>query len=429
MLDLFLIGIIVSGFMLLAEFGPKNAALSNWLQPDCRKHLGAEYNEIAHAIRAGRGFSDPFGETNGPTAWMPPVLPFFLSVIYWATQDHEPTVILLVVAIQGLGILFTGFVVVNHARQLHRTLIGYIVFVFGCFANFFYLFQRTDDVVLLAPLICGMWYGFTRLWDGTVSVRAAILWGMFGGFVVLCSPIFGAAWAIQTTLRWLPSIREWRWSSQSIRKRWMCLVIASVSAIAVVTPWTLRNRMVLNRWVPIKSNAMFELWQSQCADDDGVLDSITTSQHPWPSSGESRKLYLELGEIPFIDKHRDLVKAAIVAAPLDFLDRVVNRWTAACVYYHAYSPNDERMVWPMRFKRVVFALPFLSILVILFLQKAPLAPPLAAALGLYALVLLPYVLISYYERYAAPLIGMKMLLIVYGLDSLLNWKRSRKWSL
>lgn len=427
-LDLLLIGLIVCGFMCVAEFGPKNATLSNWLQPDFRNHLGAEYNEIAQAIRGGRGFSDPFGEPTGPTAWMPPVLPCLLSVLYWATHDHEPTVVLLVIAIQGMGVLLTGLVVVSHARQLHHTLVGYLVFTLGCVANFFHLFQRTDDIVLLAPVAWVMWFGFIRAWDGTISVRVAILWGMFGGFSALCSPIFGTAWAILTSLRWLPPIFDWRWGCHSGRMRWICLTIAATSAAVVVTPWTIRNRIVLDRWVPIKSNAMFELWQSQCLDEDGVLDSVSTSQHPWPSSGEARKLYSELGEVRFIEKHRDEVLAAIARAPIDFLDRVFNRWCAASVYYHAYRPNDERMVWPMRFKRVVFALPFLSILAIIALYNGPMEPPVAAALWLYSSILLPYVLISYYDRYAAPLIGLKMLLVVYGFDSVLNWNRSRKRS-
>jgi hypothetical protein len=44
----------------------------------------------------------------------------------------------------------------------------------------------------------------------------------------------------------------------------------------------------------------------------------------------------------------------------------------------------------------------------------------AAAALIYGVFLLPYILISYYERYALPLVGIKMLLVIYGFDTLLR---------
>src|SRR3954454_25342760 len=37
-----------------------------------RLNLGAEYFNVARALADGRGFSDPFGEPTGPTAWVSP---------------------------------------------------------------------------------------------------------------------------------------------------------------------------------------------------------------------------------------------------------------------------------------------------------------------------------------------------------------------
>ena len=39
-------------------------------------------------------------------------------------------------------------------------------------------------------------------------------------------------------------------------------------------------------------------------------------------------------------------------------------------------------------------------------------------IALFGLLLMPYVLVSYYDRYAAPLVGLKMLLVLYGWDAL-----------
>src|SRR5262249_23595454 len=42
-----------------------------------------------------------------------------------------------------------------------------------------------------------------------------------------------------------------------------------------------------------------------------------------------------------------------------------------------------------------------------------------AVVAVYALYLLPYVGVSYYERYAVPLLGAKVLLVVWAADRLL----------
>src|SRR3954469_26052683 len=52
------------------------------------QHLGGEYFNIAQAIVDGRGFSDPFGEATGPTAWMPPLYPALLACILWAVRSR-----------------------------------------------------------------------------------------------------------------------------------------------------------------------------------------------------------------------------------------------------------------------------------------------------------------------------------------------------
>jgi hypothetical protein len=43
-------------------------------------------------------------------------------------------------------------------------------------------------------------------------------------------------------------------------------------------------------------------------------------------------------------------------------------------------------------------------------------------LGLYALYLLPYIVVSYYERYAMPLLGVKVLLVLWAVDRLISWR-------
>src|SRR4051812_6020326 len=49
---------------------------SNWSD-----HLGGEYFCIGRSLWRGEGFSNPFHERTGPTAWMPPLLPGYYAAL------------------------------------------------------------------------------------------------------------------------------------------------------------------------------------------------------------------------------------------------------------------------------------------------------------------------------------------------------------
>jgi hypothetical protein len=59
-------------------------------------------------------------------------------------------------------------------------------------------------------------------------------------------------------------------------------------------------------------------------------------------------------------------------------------------------------------------------------RTRPLDRQVLASVWIYGVFLLPYVLVAYYERYAAPLMGVKMLLVVYGIDTVLGIVRKRR---
>jgi hypothetical protein len=50
--------------------------------PDPVFNFSAEHGNIAAALASGRGFSDPFGTPSGPTCWVPPVFPAYLALIF-----------------------------------------------------------------------------------------------------------------------------------------------------------------------------------------------------------------------------------------------------------------------------------------------------------------------------------------------------------
>ena len=63
----------------------------------------------------------------------------------------------------------------------------------------------------------------------------------------------------------------------------------------------------------------------------------------------------------------------------------------------------------------------LSLMIILILRRRPLERGIVSAMWLYVWYLLPYVLVSYTDRYGAALVGIKMLLVLYGIDTVMRW--------
>lgn len=161
-------------------------------------------------------------------------------------------------------------------------------------------------------------------------------------------------------------------------------------------------------------------------DDDGVLDSISAFQHPWGSRSEQRIRYLEVGELEFIAERRPAVVQSIRDDPAELVKRIANRWIAATLYYQPLVAADEQMTGRMQWLRPYFPIPFIGLLIVLFLRPRPLDPRIRYAIVIGVIYLAPYVLISYYDRYAAPAFVFKAIVVLYALDTLLGCCAARR---
>jgi hypothetical protein len=80
--------------------------------------------------------------------------------------------------------------------------------------------------------------------------------------------------------------------------------------------------------------------------------------------------------------------------------------------------------WVVWSSRLAHPLPFLALLYLGFsMTWRRLSWAQGCVMGLYAIYLAPYVVASYYERYAMPLLAVKVLLVLWAADHLLCWMR------
>jgi hypothetical protein len=269
-------------------------------------------------------------------------------------------------------------------------------------------FQFTHDywLVLLAVdlLLIGLcWF------EPLGSKKAAAVWGVAGGTFAMINPIVALCWGVLTV------------ALGCRRRAWSRLALAVLVSAITLAPWTVRNYLIFGRLIPVKSNLTYELYQSQCLIPDGLLRPDAFGRHPWASAGRERQIYKEKGEMAFVDEKRDLFWKSVSADPLDFADRVASRFLGATLWYVPFNREELRrplMLWPAR---LTHPLPFLSLLVLVFAGVwQRLHWYQWTVMGVYMLYLLPYVAVSYYERYAMPLLGVKVLLVIWAADRLLT---------
>jgi len=382
-----------------------------YVNENMNKHLGGENYNIARSIAAGEGFANPFGEKTGPTAWMPPVFPVVLAGLLWVWDNDVIAVMTVVIVLQVFVLIGTGLLVLELTRQTTcRTgaVVALAVFVVLLLSDFHLCFQSIHDcwLVLLDIdiLIAGLcWFRPLR------SRQSATAWGLFGGGCALINPIVAATWGLLSAL---VGFRNRSYSR---------LGIAFAVAGLILAPWTVRNYLVFGQLIPIKSNLAYELYQSQCLQPDGLIQNTTFASHPYANAGRERRDYKVLGEREFVARRRAEFWKAVRADPLELFDRAAYRFLGATLWYTPFNRSEAAkrptILW---INRLIHPLPFLAVIVLLFTaiwEQLPWAQWMV--IGIYLVYLLPYIGASYYERYALPLLGVKVLLVVWVLDRLL----------
>lgn len=384
-------------------------------------HLGAEYFLIGKSLVKGEGFANPFPIQTGPTAWMPPVYPFLLAPLIWMSNGDKDFVMAVIVFLQVFVLLGTGLMVLMLMQQTGRfvgALVALPFFIFlALVCNFHLAFQFTHDCWLVMLALDLVIAGFC--WFAPLDNRGrAIVWGVVGGFVALINPVVAFAWGIFSCMLGIS------------KRAWVPLGLAVLVAGLVVTPWIVRNFLVFGRLIPVKSNLAYELYQSQVlqADGDGLLKSSTFGTHPYAAASRERQEYKQMGEIPFLEKKKKQFWDAVWADPEDFADRVAMRFLGATLWYQPFDRSEAtRRPYVCWMCRLAYPLPFLGMLLLIFtgisdrLHWAQLA-----VIAVYLLYLMPYAVVSYYDRYAFPLIGAKVLLVVWAFDRLLGFLPRRR---
>ncbi len=394
-------------------------------------HLGAEYWNIACSLYRGEGFASPFGIPSGPTAWMPPALSVIEAAMLVATGGSRAATTVLFVALNALVFVGIARDIARRALDIPSIPAWLIPIGIGLvfLANFRDNFQRTHDgtwlLFLMHLLITQSIAGSTDQGAAALPHRKWFLvrWGMLGGIVSLSSPAMLMAWLAMTT-RWVVlalrsshDLEKAKHPRQLQRVAWYLAAIAI--AFAIQGPWLIRNYVVFHRFIPIKSNGLFELEQSLLRDDDGIVDFKGGLEHPFNTPSEAKK-HAALGEMEYLRIRTENLRAGFWDHRVKYASDCSSRLIGALFYAVTLFPEEEDLGWTT-VARILFAIPCTVFFASLF-RSERLSESQRSVILLGAVYLLPYLLLSYYARYMVPLMGLRCLLLFWGIGRLLHFR-------
>lgn len=262
-----------------------------------------EHGEIARNLLDGRGFTVTFLGVEGPTSQQAPWVPYLLATAYRLVGIDSPQALLLVQVLQcfaGAGLVLA---VVWLAWSLvpERPAVGWIA-GFGAAIYPPHIYMATHiQVVPWAAL------ALTLLLAVVVSQRAKGNWrwgivaGLLGGWLLLIEPILALALPLAAIALGTPML------GQQPRRALFAMSVMTVTTLAVIAPWLIRNYRVHGELVFIKSTFGYAFWQGNHPQSWGT-DKIPKPEveqhrttHDGTLAGRNAALWAARHETLYID--------------------------------------------------------------------------------------------------------------------------------
>ncbi len=366
--------------------------------PLTRLPFGQEVCSIAAHIVRGKGFSSPFLVDTGPTAWVAPIYPYFVALVFRILGSYTAASAIVILGIQCALAAATGINIHALGRRTVGAKIGFYAAWIWALSPIFFRWPATwiwdfaaSAFLLSAAFILSLDVAeenSRKLWLGLGALWAVI---------ALTNPVLLSAMPISFLYVAVVNHR--------VRRPWCAsLVLAGVLFAALVSPWLIRNEMVFGRPVFFRSNFWFEFHLGNYHYSNGLG---WAGRHPGGNPAEMKK-YAAWGEMEYIDYWKRDSLRFVREYPSEFLDLTLHRawwfWDGTPLNYQ----GGEDWWKPWKF----WPLSILGWLGLLFTLTR--RPPgwifFAAALVVYPL---PYYLVYPVPKYRYAIEPVMLLLAVF----------------
>lgn len=242
-----------------------------WIRMANHRPIGlfdpARYLGYAEAIADGRGMIEWTGH---PTAYYPPGYPLFAGLVTWVSRitPWQPwTTILLVQAVIGAATCVVGALVAERLAGRWAGLAAGLLL--AVYPNLVF----HSGAILGETLFNGLFLAFLL-----VFLRWSDDPGRGRGVLVAAGVLLGAAVLVRPiSLAVLPIVALALWTRErDLRVALRTTGIVTLVVAACIVPWTIRNAIRMNAFVPISTNTGENLCIGNHPDADGAF---TLSDH------------------------------------------------------------------------------------------------------------------------------------------------------
>ena len=375
--------------------------------------FGFEASNIAHAwVCADQGYASPFGGATGPTAWIAPgvVSVYALSFALWGCFTFKS--IIFVFSISLVVSLMTTLVVFRIGLRVGcDPNVGFLAALFfACLPYEAWIFQIAGHLDFNLQVL---WFAVLLLAVLRAMDPDRPLSGLDLGAVSAVAAFFNPGLLLCTAVGCLLAMR--RRSRREITRFTLVLTFAH---ILILGPYVVFQSVRMGGFVPVKSNAGFELYLGNTREARGVLQNIAFQAHHPSQNATEFVYYREIGELAYVSdaEHRFRENFRV----LDFLRHTVRR---SFYFFFAYEVKPwDSSPWVSALKAAMWAVPALSLIALVVVRRGRLAATEGAVLLFTLAYAMPYLLTGVMERYRIPMASAVALAL-----ALLTWTLIGSW--
>jgi len=227
--------------------------------------FGWEMGRVGRSIASGQGFSNPYGDWTGLTAWEPPVYPYLIGGVFklFGTYSDSSACVLLVI-----NSLFTAltcipiFLIAQKSFGAKVAVWSAWIWALLPYAMYWSIHWVWDTT--LAPLLLSLIFLVCLQMEDWPGWKGWATYGALWGVVALSNP---------SMLAFLPFSGLWVWYRRHKRglRSLGGVVLASVIFSACLTPWLVRNYRTFGQFVFIRDDFGVQLRLGNGPYADGIL--------------------------------------------------------------------------------------------------------------------------------------------------------------
>jgi 4-amino-4-deoxy-L-arabinose transferase-like glycosyltransferase len=256
--------------------------------------FGFEMGRIGRSLAQGQGFSSPFNETTGPTAWEPPLYPFLIACVFRVFGIYSRTSALVLLSLNSIFSALTCIPIFLIAKKCFDERVAvWTSWTWALLPSVIFWCTRWVWETSLAALVMAIIFWLTLTMEGNDGVKPWLQFGLLWSVAALTNTAL---------LSFLPVSGLWVWYHRArLGKRSLARVLlASLIFVVCIAPWLMRNHRRFGQFVFIRSNFGAELRLGNGPGADGTwMDYL----HPTKNVFEMRR-YRQLGETAYVAERK-----------------------------------------------------------------------------------------------------------------------------